>query len=63
MRSILSKLFELRNSSKGVEKTIVNILIKDWLDFIYCGCVSEIFKKRLKKKLEILQLQLRLPKY
>lgn len=52
MRSILSKLFELRNSSKGVEKTIVNILIKDWLDFIYCGCVSEIFKKRLKKNLK-----------
>ena len=52
MRSILSKLFELRNSSKGVEKTIVNILIKDWLGFVYCGCVSEIFKKRLKKNLK-----------
>ena len=51
MKSILKKLFELRDSNSGIEKTVINILIKDWLAYIYFGCVSKIYKKKSEKDL------------
>ena len=52
MKYILKKLFELRESNSGTEKIIINILIKDWLGYIYFGCVSKIYQKKSKKKLD-----------
>ena len=51
MKSILKKLFELRDSNSGIEKIIINILIKDWLAYIYFGCVSKIYQKKSEKDL------------
>lgn len=51
-KSILAKLWDLKDLSIGVEKTIINILIKDWLYFVYFGCLSKIYENKMGKDLK-----------
>ena len=45
VKEVLTKLFEFKNSNVGFKKSIINILIDDWVRFVCDGVISEIYDK------------------